>query len=672
MKVKFFTTTRADRQLALLLFAGTLGLYLRTVAPGLLFGDSGEFQVAAWTLGLAHPTGYPLYLLLGSLWQHLLALFGLTPAYTLNVLSALFGALTVATLYLVLMQWLTSSLAVRRLVALLAALLFAVNPTFWSQSLIAEVYTLHTLFVVLLVHLAYQLLLFSTPAAGATSRGEAWGLAGQMGILLGLALTHHAMTLLLLPSLFIALWRSRQAWATPARLGTLLLATIVPLLLYLYIPLRSGPSPSPWYHQQLGTEPLTLYQNDLRGFWHFLSGQSIAVGFRDLADATAQLPQAWLLWRLHFLLPGLALVSLGVYVLWHQRNWRVIMVTVPFVLCQQGFNLFYAIDDILAYYIPLYLIAAIWAAFAVDTIAGGLATIEHESTQEAHAADERERTEPSGDWRQRSRAKEKRPPALAMSIVLVLALFWLPFQLGRAYYPQLDQSTANGARRMWDAIVAAAPGEDAILISNDRNEIVPLFYYQAVEGTLRGVTGLFPLIEPRARFADIGATVTTALTAAGERPVYLIKAMPGLETKFDLQPATLPLIAVQERADMEPDHTVEQPYGPLQLLGFDWEPTDGEVVVKLYWQVNEGLQRDYTTTVQLFDAAGEKIAQHDAPPGGNYYPTPLWKPGEVLVEAHLLETTQPTAATDMLVAMYNSVTLEPLAPPIEIGLTDLP
>ena len=39
-----------------------------TAAPTVLPGDSGEFQFAAPLLGLAHPTGYPLYLILGKLW----------------------------------------------------------------------------------------------------------------------------------------------------------------------------------------------------------------------------------------------------------------------------------------------------------------------------------------------------------------------------------------------------------------------------------------------------------------------------------------------------------------------------------------------------------------------------------------------------------------------------
>ncbi len=679
--VKFFRGTRADRQIALLLFAGVFGLYLRTLAPDLLFGDSGEFQVAAWTLGLAHATGYPLYLLLGSVWQHLLALFGIAPAYALNSMSAFFGALAVSLLYLLLIDWLQSALSVRRLVALLGALLLAVNPTFWSQSLIAEVYTLHLCFLLLILHTGYRLLTLTDvptdadlaePGDGVTPSVVTTALPLLLALLIGLALTHHAMTLLLLPSVFLALWWSRHHWRMTGRNWLLLVpAFLLPLSLYLYIPLRSGPGPSPWYHQPLGSETLTLFQNNWPAFIAFITGQSISVGFRDLNGALAQLSQAWLLWRLHFFLPGLALVGLGLYVLARGRNWRVLALTVPLLVLQQGFALVYNIGDILVYYIPLYLTGAIWVAFVVDAVGGRLAATERTTTAEEQATDARAQAEPPGDWRQKQRAAEKRPPALALSLVFVLALFWLPFQLGRDYFPQLDQSNATGARRMWDTIVAAAPPANAILISNDRNEIVPLFYYQAVEGKLTGITGLFPLIEPGARFRDIGATLTTALATAGERPIYLTKAMPGLEIRFALQPATPPLLAVYERERVQPTNRIDQPYGPLQLLGFDLEAVDEGHAITLYWQVDAPLDQDYTTTVQLLNRAGEKVAQADAPPGGLYYPTSLWKPGEVLVERHLLGGDHAVATPTLLVGMYQGPTMALLAPALTVELPDL-
>lgn len=651
MKVKFFNSTRTDRQLAILLFALILGLYVRTGAPGLLGGDSGEFQTAAWTLGLAHATGYPLYLTLGWIWQHLLALFGVTPAHALNLLSALFGALTVAALYLALMDWLQSTVAVRRMTAILGALMVAVNPTFWSQSLVAEVYTLHALFVVLSLQVAYRLMTVDDSDGHAAAEGK-WPLVASLALLIGLSFTHHAMTLLLLPSILIALWWSRQTWLTGVgRIVQLVLFAGLPLVLYLYIPLRSGPGPSPWYHQSLGTETLTLYANTTTGFWQFLSGQSISVGFHDWSGALAQLPQSWLLWRLQFFLPGLVMAGLGLYVLWRARNWPVLLLTVPFFLIQQGFNLFYGIGDILVYYIPLYIVAAIWLAFSADTVAGGFAQMEL-------AAEE-------------SQGDEERRPALAISVVLVFVLLWMPLQIGRSYFAQLDQSTTDSARQRWDAILAAAPPTDAIFVSNDRNEIVPLFYYQAVENKLQGITGLFPQIAPEARFADIGATLATALNTAA-RPVYLIKPMPGLESRFTLAPATEPLVLVQEQEAITPEHAINVPYGPLHFLGYDWAEAADGLAITLYWQVNEPLARDYTTTVQLFDAAGDKIAQDDAPPGGNYYPTSLWKSGERLHETHQLDGATVDEGTLLLVGMYDGATLEQLATPIEIPLTDQP
>ena len=78
------------------LFALSLLLYVRTLAPGLLDGDSAEFQLAAWNFSLVHPTGYPLYLLLGGFFSHVVP-FG-NPAYRMNLLSALFASGAVAIL----------------------------------------------------------------------------------------------------------------------------------------------------------------------------------------------------------------------------------------------------------------------------------------------------------------------------------------------------------------------------------------------------------------------------------------------------------------------------------------------------------------------------------------------------------------------------------------------
>ncbi len=88
--------------------------------------------------------------------------------------------------------------------------------------------------------------------------------------------------------------------------------------------------------------------------------------------------------------------------------------------------------------------------------------------------------------------------------------------------------------------------------------------------------------------------------------------------------------------------------------------------ITLHWQVVDPLPGDYTTTVQLFDAVGNKLAQDDRRAGGDYYPTTLWKPGEVILDRHALALPQGTQAARLLVGLYSGPDATLLAPPLEI------
>jgi hypothetical protein len=107
-------------------------VYVRTLAPGLLMNDSGEFQTLAATLGHTHPTGYPVYLLLGKLATFIPA--G-DVAWRVNLVSAISAG--VAAAELVLLGYLLSG---RIWLPAAAALALGLSPTLWSQAIIAEVY----------------------------------------------------------------------------------------------------------------------------------------------------------------------------------------------------------------------------------------------------------------------------------------------------------------------------------------------------------------------------------------------------------------------------------------------------------------------------------------------------------------------------------------------------
>ncbi len=134
---------RKDGWLAALIGVAALAAYVRTLAPDVLYHDSAEFQTLAYTLGMTHSTGYPIYLLLAR-GVGFLPLF--SPAWRINLFSALCAAATVSGVYL-LARFFTPN----RIGAALGSVALALSYTFWSQAIIAEVYTPGMAFLVAIV-----------------------------------------------------------------------------------------------------------------------------------------------------------------------------------------------------------------------------------------------------------------------------------------------------------------------------------------------------------------------------------------------------------------------------------------------------------------------------------------------------------------------------------------
>ena len=215
-----------DFGLSLSLFVLTFVVYLSTLSPTIGEADSFEFQVVSYTLGVAHPTGYPLYILLGKLFS--LLPFG-NVAYRVNLISPLFASLTVVCLYLCLVH-----LTRHRAVSLVAALAFAFSRTFWSQAVIAEVYTLNAFFVALLFYL-----LLKRISESADQR------INEIAFVYGLSLTNHITMALLAPTIAIyallaGVWAGLRRTVRNQVFGTLVAAGLflLGLSVYLYIPLR--------------------------------------------------------------------------------------------------------------------------------------------------------------------------------------------------------------------------------------------------------------------------------------------------------------------------------------------------------------------------------------------------------------------------------------------------
>jgi hypothetical protein len=114
--------------------------------------------------------------------------------------------------------------------------------------------------------------------------------------------------------------------------------------------------------------------------------------------------------------------------------------------------------------------------------------------------------------------------------------------------------------------------------------------------------------------------------------------------------------------------------GVIRLVGYDQSPSSarpGETVtVTLYWQPQSEIEFDYSSYVHLVDESGRGITQSDHQPGGDYYPTSSWQPGEVLRDSHVLTIAQDVApgVYRLMAGMYRYPSLEPLGGPADIGL----
>ncbi len=140
---------------------GVLAVYLLTLAPGVTFWDAGELIAAARLLGIPHPPGTPLFVLIGHVWGMVLPLGDY--AWRLNVLSALSGAAASGCWFLVahdVVQRMsaTDDVAARERRALgagfAAALLAAFSWTAWQNSTETEVYSVAMLLIALVAWLA--------------------------------------------------------------------------------------------------------------------------------------------------------------------------------------------------------------------------------------------------------------------------------------------------------------------------------------------------------------------------------------------------------------------------------------------------------------------------------------------------------------------------------------
>jgi len=423
----------------LLLFIVCLAPYCATLAPTITWehdgADGGDLITAAYTLGIAHPPGYPLYVLLGKLFTFL-------PvgevAYRVNLMSALFAAASVALVYLtvLLLHPESADTVTSMIIAAASALLLAFSHTFWSQAIIAEVYGLNAFLVALMV---YLVTLFRS-----TGKDK---LLWVLSLTLGLSLGNHLSAFLFLPGiLFLILRKGRlKPESYLGMAGFFLLG----LSIYLYLPLRAAQSP-----------PINWGDpHSWSGFWWTVSGAI----YREyvLALPLVYLPGRITSWMnmlaQQFTWPGLGLGLVGIWDLWDRERDYFIFSLISF----SGtvvYALSYNTTDSYVYLIPSYLLFALWIGRGASFLL----------------------SEMLYPWiTKRWDLASSRPHLLSF---VSLPLLLLPMFLVYSNYPVLDLSEDRAAYD-YAAQVFADTASEALIIADTDAHIFSLWYFRYVVAT---------------------------------------------------------------------------------------------------------------------------------------------------------------------------------------------
>jgi len=232
-----------------------LAAYVATLMPGQAFDDWGEMQTVPHVLGVAHPTGYPTYILAAWLFEHL-------PVGSVAWRANLFSAVCVA-VALGAETAIGQRLSVRPSLAALAALATGAVATVWASAVVAEVNPLHLALMALLVH---RSLVWVDERR---RRDLALG-----GLLVGLGLGNHLLTLFVAP-FFVgyALWAGRQTLRS--HIGWLawgVAATVAGAAVYLYIPVAAMLEPPLSYNHPVTSDAL----------WFLVTGQQFRTQYSGL------------------------------------------------------------------------------------------------------------------------------------------------------------------------------------------------------------------------------------------------------------------------------------------------------------------------------------------------------------------------------------------------------
>ncbi len=346
----------------LLSFVIAFTIYLFTLAPTISYTDSGELALACIKLAIAHPTGYPLFTILGKVF--FLFHFG-EEAYILNLMCAVFSALAVLVFFNVLVLILSeigtrfvykyyhkkiSGLTVN-IISILSSFILAFSRTFWDSANSIEVWSLHNLLIVLIIYVFLQAIIYSS---------EKHYLL--FAYILGLSFTNHLSTIfIILGFSYLYFCYEGINKISFKRFLYMTIFFILGLTVYIYLIIRANNNVITWIY------PLDLYNL----FYHITGKHFSGLMFKSFDSSLNMFFNFVKFFPGEYFYFPLIISAIGFVFLW-----KVSLKYFLFTLLLFVFNLILAINyeilDFENYYYLTPLCVAIWFAFGLLFLIGSL------------------------------------------------------------------------------------------------------------------------------------------------------------------------------------------------------------------------------------------------------------------------------------------------------------
>jgi hypothetical protein len=516
-----FKISRLYILIALLIGLLSLALYIRTLAPSLLYGDVAEFQTLSYTLGMTHASGYPTQIIFGKLFTFLP--FG-DIAYRVNLMSAFFGALAVANVYLI-----VRLMGGWRTAGLLASSALTVSVFYWRRMIIAESYG---------------------PAAGMLTvvwlsvllwwHTDRWGWLFAAGLAGGLSMGIHSTVIMTGAAVLVYMLltaRKCSAWIGAA--AGALLGLALTFAFFLYLDYNDPPSSiyNTSYRTNLSERGLTPEEFDTpihrllaifpaQSFWTYYFSAAPGEIQRRVVEYVNPFPR----WQF----AGILLGALALFAFPKDGQWRWregLYALIAFALIW-GFAVSVEFSVYQEFYVPVAVIVHVWLGTGASALLDGAEW-------------------PLKRWQFLGSERSGMLVSL-LGLVLVALSIWnarsdlrLAVTKGTTTFIQSEKIYPNDPERATKEghRILSKVEDNAIIFANwDR-----LYSYVYTAHILEGRTGiaLHEVLEPPTPGSTMKAYIDANL---GTRPIYFTLSVPGLETYYNVEQIEPQLFRITKKA----------------------------------------------------------------------------------------------------------------------------